>query len=180
MNIKKEQPDRAQVSLNIRRMVLMGILFAAVLVLTVVEDALQLPVPAPGVKLGLSNIIVMYSLFFLGKREAVVLAVLKAAFVLLTRGAVASFLSLCGGLLSVAVMIVLMLIFRDGISYLLLSIAGSIFHNFGQLAAVTLVYTSFSFLYYLPALLICGVIAGAATSVLLKLSLPALKKLGLQ
>ena len=54
----------------------------------------------PAIKLGLSNIVVMYALLFLRTRTALLLVVLKALFAFLTRGATAGFLSLCGGALS--------------------------------------------------------------------------------
>jgi hypothetical protein len=51
-------------------------------------------------------------------------------------------------------------IFKDKISYLIISIFGAVFHNLGQLAAVSLIYTSVYIWTYLPVLLIFGVIAG--------------------
>lgn len=176
---KQNMPARAVNSLRIRRMVLTGLLFAVILVLVVLENELQIPAPAPGVKLGLSNIVVMYSLFFVEKREALLLAVLKSLFVFLTRGAIAAFLSLCGGLLSILVMIVFLLIFRERISYFMISILGAVSHNIGQIIAVSFLYTSLYLWSYLPVLLIAGVIAGGVTSTLLKVTLPALKRLGL-
>ena len=47
----------------------------------------------PAIKLGLSNIVVMYALLFLRTRTALLLVVLKALFAFLTRGATAGFLS---------------------------------------------------------------------------------------
>lgn len=167
-------------SAEIRRMVLTALLFAAALVLTVVEYQIPIPTPAPGIKFGLSNIIVMYSLFFLKKGDAFTLAVLKSLFVFLTRGAVAAFLSFCGGILSILVMILCMLIFKEKISYLMVSIAGAVFHNIGQIAAVSLLYTNLLLWMYLPVLLASGVAAGAATSALLRVTLPALERLNLK
>jgi heptaprenyl diphosphate synthase len=177
---KKKSTNHAPDSLQIRRMVLTGLLFAVILVLSVLENELQLPVPVPGVKLGLSNIVVMYSLFFVGKKQALLLAILKSLFVFLTRGAIASFLSLCGGILSILVMILLLFVFKDKISYLIISIFGAVFHNVGQFIAISLLYTSLNLWAYLPILLVSGVIAGFATSTLLKFSLPALKRVGLK
>lgn len=50
----------------------------------------------PAMKLGLSNIVVMYAVLFLNRRSALYLMLLKALFALLTRGVTAGFLSLCG------------------------------------------------------------------------------------
>lgn len=165
---------------EIRRMVVTALLFAVALVLTVIEYQLPIPMPVPGIKLGLSNIVVMYSLFFLKKRDAFTLAILKSLFVFLTRGAVAAFLSLCGGVLSILAMVLCMLIFREKISYLMVSIIGAVFHNTGQIAAVSLLYTNLLLWTYFPVLLFSGVIAGGATSALLRITLPALKRLDLQ
>lgn len=167
-------------SAAIRGMVVTALLFAVVLVLTVIEYQIPIPMPAPGIKLGLSNIVVMYSLFFLKKRDALTLAVLKSLFVFLTQGAVASFLSLCGGILSILAMIGCMLIFRNRISYLMVSITGAVFHNVGQIAAVSVLYTNLLLWTYFPVLLISGIVAGTATSALLKVTLPVLQKLGLK
>lgn len=164
-----------------RSLVLTGLLFAIAMVLSVVESSFPpILVGVPGVKMGLSNIAVMYALFFLNKREAYTIAILKAGFVFLTRGAVASFLSLCGGILSLTIMVILMLIFEKKISYLVLSIFGAVFHNIGQLIAISFVFTSIYIWAYLPVLLISGILAGIATSILLKFILPALQRVGLK
>ncbi|XOQ43889.1 MAG: Putative membrane protein [Clostridium sp.] len=172
--------DRWMDSAAIRRMVLTALLFAAALVMTIVEYQVPISMPVPGIKLGLSNIVVMYSLFFLHKKDALLLAVLKSLFVFLTRGPIAALLSFSGGMLSILAMILCMVIFGEKISYLMISIVGAVFHNFGQITAVSLLYTNLLLWTYFPVLLISAFIAGAATSTLLRVTLPALKRLGLK
>ena len=162
------------------RLVIVSLFFAVALIIAVVENSLPpLPGTIPGVKFGFSNIAVMYVLFFVGKKEAYAVAVLKAVFVFSTRGFVAATLSLTGGLLSITVMVLLLLIFKDKVSYLVLSIGGAVFHNIGQLVAVSLIYTNFYLLYYFPVLLVSGVIAGVATATLLKIIMPVFQRLRL-
>lgn len=162
-----------------QRLVLTSLFFAIAIILSVVENSLPpLPIAVPGVKFGLSNIVVMYVLFFIGRKEAYAVAMLKAVFVFATRGWIASALSLTGGFLSVSFMILLLVIFRDKISYLILSISGAIFHNMGQLIAVSIIYTNLYLLYFFPALIITGILAGIVTSVLLNVIKPALKRVG--
>jgi heptaprenyl diphosphate synthase len=160
-----------------RQLVLTGLIFALALVLSMVENALPVPVPVPGVKLGLSNIAVMYALFFLGRNRAIMIAVLKASFIFMMRGGMAGLLSLSGGLVSLAVMMLLMLLFKDRISYLILSVFGAVFHNLGQFTVVSYIYTDMFLWGYLPVLLISGVAAGVVTSVILRGILPAFKRL---
>ncbi len=151
----------------------MAMLFAVAVVLSFLEGLLP-PVPylPPGFKLGLSNIATMYALFFMGKSRAFLLAFLKSMFVLVTRGGMSGILSLSGGLVAICVMIILSNIFKDKISYLLLSVFGGIFHNLGQLAVVTLImYNSYT-LWYTPVLLVAGVIMGSITGSVLKVIMP--------
>lgn len=176
--MKKKNPSGLNGG-NIRRVALMAVLFALTVALTFLEYLLPIPAPVPGIRLGLSNIVVMYSLFFLRKRDALTLAVLKALFVFLTRGAMAGVLSASGGLLSVCAMSVLLLVFSDKISYLMVSVAGAIFHNLGQMCVASLILGS-ALWYYMPVLLLAGIIAGIATSLLLKATLPVFKRLNLK
>ena len=90
-----------------RHIALSGLLFALAMALSFIEGSLVIPGLLPGMKLGLANIVVMYALFFMGVKQALVLDVLKALFVFLVSGFTAGFLSLCGGLLSLLVMAVL-------------------------------------------------------------------------
>jgi heptaprenyl diphosphate synthase len=161
-----------------KQLVLTALLFAVALVLSIVENSFP-PITGgiPGVKLGLSNIAVMFALFFLYKRQALIIAVLKALFVLITRGPIAGLLSLGGGVLSIAVMSLLLWIFKDRITYLILSIFGSVSHNIGQFVIISFIYTNMYLWLYLPVLLIAGIAAGLATSTLLRFILPALKRL---
>lgn len=162
------------------QMVLTAMLFATAVVLSIVEGMLPMPIPVPGVRFGLSNIVVMYALFFMDKKSAFMIAVLKGIFAAMTRGAVAGLLSVTGGIFSITIMILLIAISRNKGSYFLFSMAGAIFHNIGQFAAISVIYTNMALIYYLPVLLISGVFAGLLTSVLLRFILPALKKLGLK
>lgn len=157
-----------------RKLTHLAILLALTVVLSIFEGMIPNFVPVPGVKIGLANIAVMYSLLFYGKKEAVLLNVAKAALGFATRGAIAGFLSLCGGLLSIAVIIVLAAAFKNKISYILLSVAGAVFHNIGQLIAVYFILDNYDLFYYLPVLIISGVVMGIITGILLKTLMPVL------
>ena len=138
-----------------------GMLFALAIALSYLESLVSpLLGLMPAIKLGLSNIVVMYALLFLRTRTALLLVVLKALFAFLTRGATAGFLSLCGGALSLAVMLVLLQLPVSGYIFC----AGSaLAHNLGQLAVASAVMGTTAIGYYLPVLLISGVITGAFT-----------------
>ena len=155
-----------------------AMMLALIMVFSLLESTVTplLGLP-PGVRLGLSNIVIMYSLFSISKPTALLLVVLKSIFVLITRGGVAGLLSFSGGILALVIMVFLMFIFKDKISILILSVAGAISHNIGQLAVVSLLFRTNLLLVYLPVLLVSGVIMGVITSSLLRATLPLIKRL---
>lgn len=161
-----------------RRVALTGMLFALAIALSFFESLVTplLALP-PGIKLGLANIVVMYALLFLSWRPALMLVVLKAGFGLLTRGGMAGLLSLSGGLVSLGVMVLLMLP-KNRVSVLVISIVGAVCHNLAQLLVIALVMGRYS-LYYAPVLVVAGVVVGLITAILLRVLMPALAKTGL-
>lgn len=151
----------------------MGLMLAVIMALSFIEHLLPpLPLLPPNVKLGLSNIVTMYCVFFLGPREAFTLAVLKSSFVFLTRGPVAGLLSVTGGLLAIATIVLLLFLLKSKLSYLTASISGAVMHNVGQIVAVSIVMGTNMIFYYLPVLIVSGVIMGIVTGTMLKLLLP--------
>lgn len=158
------------------RIALSGMLLALALTLSFIESSLPaLPMLPAGVKLGLSNIVTMYAVFFLGIAQAFTVAVLKAFFVLLTRGPTGAFLSLLGGLLSVSVML---LVSRKGVfSKYVVSIFGAVSHNIGQLLGAVLLLKNTAALYYLPILVLSGIVMGYLTGCLLRLAVPYLSRI---
>ena len=145
-----------------RHIALSGLLFALAMALSFIEGTLVIPGLLPGMKLGLANIVVMYALFFMGPRQALVLDILKALFVFLVSGFTAGFLSLCGGLLSLAVMWVLYYLLPVRPTWFILSVCGALAHNVGQLLGAGVIISSSLSLYYAPVMLVLGLVMGAA------------------
>ena len=157
---------------------LSGLLFALAMALSFLEGSLVIPGLLPGMKLGLANIVVMYALFFMGARQALILDVLKALFVFLVSGATAGFLSLCGGLLSLLVMWLLYDHCPVRPTWFILSVCGALAHNIGQLLGASVILSTAISLYYAPVMLVLGLVMGMLTSVTLRALLPALGRLG--
>ncbi|MCL1986983.1 MAG: Gx transporter family protein [Firmicutes bacterium] len=158
----------------------LGLMLALIMVLVIIERMLPpLPMLPPQFgRLGLSNVIVMYVVFFTGKKEAITMAILKSIFNTLMRGAMAGLLSLTGGLLSVFMIIALSWLFKEKISYVALSIAGAIGHNLGQLVAACIIMQNWMlFLAYLPILLVAGAIFGTLTGIFLNIIMPIFKRI---
>ena len=157
---------------------LSGLLFALAMALSFLEGTLVIPGLAPGMKLGLANIVVMYALFFMGVRQALYLDLLKALVVVLVSGGTAGFLARCGGRLSLLVLWALYYKLPFQPTWFILSVCGALAHNIGQLFGAGLILSSAMSLYYAQVMLVLGLFMGALTSLTLKAILPALGRLG--
>lgn len=157
----------------------MALLLALAILLNIVENMIPaIPTLPPGVKLGLSNVVVMYCLFFLGKKEALMLAFLKSSFVLLARGGPIAFLmSFSGGLCSILIMIFLLSLKKRSVSYIIISICAAVAHNAAQLLVSALLLQNGMVFYYLPVLILSGVGMGFLTGITLRVLIPALGRL---
>lgn len=161
--------------INTFNVTLSAMLMAVAIVLSIVESSLPNIIPSiPGVKLGLSNIVVMYALFFVNYRALFSIVALKGFFAFMTRGMVAGALSFTGGILSVLVMIIISYVSRYKASYLILSVFGAISHNIGQFILVMYIYKGMNINFYLPILIMSGIIAGIVTSMVLRVTIPHL------
>lgn len=155
---------------------LTGMLFALAIALSWLESCITpLLGLMPAMKLGLSNIVVMYALLFLRTRTAWLLVVLKALFAFLTRGATAGILSGCGGALSFLILLGLLYL-PVPVSGYVFCVCGALAHNLGQLAAASIVLSSAMALAYAPVLLVAGVVVGAISCVLTQALFTALPK----
>lgn len=136
-----------------------GVFTALALIFSYIETLIPFQFGIPGVKLGLANLIIVLALYKMGVREAFLLSVVRVLLSGFLFGNYFSILySLAGGLLSLAVMT---LVKKDsGFSVMGVSIAGGVFHNVGQLITAMLVVETFSVIYYIPVLLIAGMLTG--------------------
>ncbi len=161
-----------------KRIAFLGLLGAVAIVLSYLEGLLPpLPFLPPGAKAGFSNIVTMFSAWYLGLPTSLMLSVVKSLFVLTTRGVTAFCMSLAGGLFSTFVM---WLCWKCRASFVITGIFGALTHNTAQLfTAILLTQTPYLFCYY-PFLLIFAIIAGTVTGVMLHSLYPSLCRVGKQ
>lgn len=146
-----------------RRLTRAALLTALALIIFVLESQIPPPVPIPGLKLGLANIVTVYAMFRLGSKDT--LAILLARILLggLLTGAVSALLfSLAGGLLCYLAMLALRRVLTVRQLWVCGAI-GAVFHNLGQTAAAIGIYRTTAVAVYLPVLLFTGVITGSFT-----------------
>lgn len=137
-----------------------GVFTALALIFSYIETLIPIQFGVPGIKLGLANLIIVIVLYRTGWREALLLSVVRVVLAGFIFGNLFSIVySLAGGILSLAVMALLKK--TDRFSVIGISIAGGVCHNIGQLIIAMVVVETYQVGYYLPVLLIAGVITGA-------------------
>jgi heptaprenyl diphosphate synthase len=151
----------------------MTMLLAMSILLHMVEPAL--PIPVPGVKLGLANVVGLIALFLFGVKEMITINVMRVVMASLLRGILFGtgfWLSLSGVMLSTLVTILLFK--QNKLSKIGLSVASGAFHGIGQIGALILINNTVMMIYWLPMLWFSSVPTGYVTGTL---SVQVLKRL---
>ncbi len=160
-----------------QRIALSGLLTSLMLVFGLIERQFPLTTAIPGVKLGLANSVLLYSLYMLGIRQSVILMLLKSLLSwLIYMNMSAMLYSLAGGVASLLAMILISRM-KD-VSVIGVSAIGAVFFNIGQiLVAVAVLNTPQLIVTYLPVLMISGVVTGVLTGIVAKMVMKHLKSM---
>lgn len=158
------------------RVAYFGVFTALALIFSYVESLIPIQIGIPGVKLGLANLMIVIALYKMSLKETYLLSITRVVLSGFLFGNMFAILySLAGGLLSLTVMAVLKK--AGGFSVMGVSIAGGVFHNIGQLIIALIVVETFSVAYYIPVLLIAGVITGLLIGIAANETLKRIKEL---
>ncbi|MDI3311513.1 MAG: Gx transporter family protein, partial [Thermoanaerobacterium sp.] len=93
------------IKLSVKKIVYISILVSQALVLNIVESFIPVPIPVPGIKIGLANIVTLVTILMFGFKESLIVVVLRTLLAQLLVGNLTSFLySVSGGILSACIM----------------------------------------------------------------------------
>ena len=147
-----------------KKIAVLALSIALAMILSFVESQIPAFVAIPGVKIGLANIAVVFVLYKLGWKEAVLISLVRVFMVSVLFGtAVSLFYSVAGAALSLTGMVLLK---RTGLfSTVAVSVTGGVLHNVGQILMACLLLETNVIVYYLPFLILSGVIAGVVIGV---------------
>lgn len=146
-----------------KKLVLLALLSAIALTIFMVEAQIPALVPIPGIKLGLSNIVTVFTVFAIGPWEGAAVLFVRIFLGAVFSGNFSSILySAAGGICAIAVTMLL----RRILSKKQLWVAGclgAIAHSVGQMAMAVLVTGTPSIAIYLPVMIACGIVTGLFT-----------------
>ncbi len=160
-----------------RRYAVIVILVTNAILISLLESIIPVPIPVPGVKLGLANIITLIGIVFLPAADVLVVVIIRCFVVaLLTRGVMMLAFSMSGGILSALVMLLIYQKFSRHFSIKGISILGALIHNTTQITVASLLLSQFVVLYYLPVLIVSGLITGYVTGRIGEMAIDELRK----
>ena len=149
---------------KVKRIAQTGMLIALAMVLSYVEAMLPVIMAVPGVKMGLTNIVVLFSLYQIDEKNALAINIIR---ILLTGflfgNGVSILYSLSGGILSFVVMLLLK---HFSFSKISVSVAGGVSHNVGQILMAMLLLKTTAVAWYLFVLWFAGIAAGIVVGIL--------------
>ena len=134
------------------------------MILSYFESLIPPIIPVPGIKIGLPNLIIVFVLYKLGTKYAFIVSVLRVFLVSLLFGSVLTLAySMAGAVLSLLLMALfkkLSIFSETGVS-----IIGGVSHNAAQIIVACIIMETAQIVYYLPALIVSGVITGAVIGI---------------
>jgi heptaprenyl diphosphate synthase len=159
------------------RLVILSLFVSMALILSYVESLIPVPLPIPGAKIGLPNIITLVSLLTLGwplTLLVVIARVLLAGFMF--GGGFSIIYSLAGGLLSLFVMTLILHFSSNDFSLIIISIFGAIAHNLGQVIVASIVVQTSSLMLYFLFLMLLAIPTGFFVGITARELMRLLKK----
>lgn len=158
-----------------KKITLLGVLLSLMLILGLIEKQFVLVPGVPGIKPGLSNVVLMYALCLLGTRDALGLLLMKVVLSgLLFAGISGMAYAFCGGVLAFITMWLLLKTKAFGLPGV--SVSGAVMHMLGQILCSRLLLGSWAAAAQLPILLLSAVITGIINGVIANLVIGAINK----
>lgn len=153
-----------------RRVIILSLFVAVASVLHVIEALIPVPIPVPGIKLGLANIVSLAVIMIFDYKAALSVVLVRVGIASLLGGTflgIPFLLSMSGALLSTITMALVNHKWRPPFSVIGVSIIGAVTHNIVQIIVACYVISSIDLLWYLPYLILFAVPMGLITGITL-------------
>ena len=146
-----------------RKITLLALLTAIALTIFMVEAQIPALVPIPGIKLGLANIVTVFTVFALGPKEGCLVLAARIFLGAVFAGNFSTiFYSAAGGALAIAVTILLRRILTKKQLWVAGAL-GAVAHSIGQMAMAVLLTGTPGLIVYLPVMIAVSIVTGTFT-----------------
>ena len=179
-NMTKTSSEKTHGHISTADLTQAAMLAALALALSWVESIIPFQPGIPGVKLGLPNLVIVFCLYRMNARSALLVNSVRILLAgAMWSGAWGTLYSICGAAASFLVMAALLEVNRlltlhgrsEWFSIIGISMAGGVFHNLGQLAVAMLAISNLNLIYYGVVLILTGMATGIVNGILARLLL---------
>lgn len=162
---------------NVKHLCTLALMIALAFAFSYLESLIPFNFGIPGIKLGLSNLVVLTALYTMKTSDAFIISIVRIILAgLLFNGIFAMIYSLVGGLLSFAIMYIIKK--TDKFSPIGVSAVGGTVHNLGQIIVAGFVMNTYRIVYYFPILMFSGLITGIINGIIASIIINRLGKIG--
>lgn len=156
--------------MNLQKVVRLSMFTALAIVLNIFESYVPIiNLNIPGVKVGLTNIVILSVIYLYGFKEALYVSIIRIFVVGILRTGLFStafLFSLSGSIISLFAMYMVKKI--KMFSIVGVSIVGSIFHSIGQIIMAYFLLKNINVMYYLPFIIIISIVTGIIIGIISK------------
>lgn len=150
---------------NTKKLTALALTISFAMVLSYIESRIPAFVAIPGIKIGLANIAVIFTLYKFGAKEAITVSIIRTLLVSLLFGSPISLIySVVGAIFSLTSMMLIKKLTR--LTEISVSVLGGVMHNVGQIATASFMLSTNVVIYYLPFLMLSGTVAGIAVGII--------------
>ena len=143
-----------------KKLTLLALLAAIALTIFMLEAQIPSPVPIPGVKLGLANIVTVFTVFVLGPKEGAAVLAVRVFLGAVFAGNFSTILySAAGGVCAIGVTIALRKILTKKQLWVA-GCLGAVAHSVGQMAMAIALTGTVSLAVYLPVMIVISILTG--------------------
>lgn len=157
--------------MNLKKMIFLSLLVSVALVLSIIESMIPLPIPIPGVKLGLVNIVFLTTLVLFGFKESIIVVIVRGLAMSIATGNISGLIySFPSSIMSTAIMAIVYKKFSEYFSLIGVSLFGAITFNVVQICMASLIMQNIKMFVYLPIMSLTSIFTGCFIGLVVKIS----------
>ena len=147
--------------MNLKKLMFLSLLISSGLILSIIENMIPVPIPIPGVKLGLANVVFLLTLVLFGFKEAMIVVVIRGLTMSLATGNVSAVIySLPSSVVSTLVMALAYRYLSKYFSLVGVSLLGAVAFNTVQVGIASMLMQNVRIFSYLPIMILTSIFTG--------------------
>lgn len=154
--------------MKIKKITTLSILITLAIVLSYVDSLIHIMLTPPYFKIGISNIVIIFTMYKIGNKEAWIVSILRLILSsILFSNLITLLYSFTGAIFSLIIMTIL----KNQFNKITVSIIGAVSHNIGQILVALIILETAELLLYLPFLIIFGILSGLIIGIIANLTI---------